>query len=309
MSSLAIVQARMGSTRLPGKVLMTIGPMSVLELLVRRLRQSRLDQIVVATSDLALDDAIVEAAGRLSVPIVRGPEHDVLARFLRAVEEHPATEVIRVTADCPLIDPQVVDRALARYRSSGADYCSNTLIRTFPDGLDVEVVSASALREAGGEASDPAEREHVTPFIYRRPRRFRIAQITSDDPRLGRERWTLDTADDLARLRSICASVDDPVRAPWPDILASAGILAEFDPVDVVPEPDQPDAMTTRRWTIVRGTSVVGVAVVDVVDGGVGLLDLQCDRVTRDDAAHAVRRALRGDLQITELNEVPYDAA
>jgi spore coat polysaccharide biosynthesis protein SpsF len=281
----------------------------VLELLIQRLRQSRLDEIVVATSELALDDAIAEATEHLSVPLVRGPEHDVLARYLRAMEEHPATEVVRVTADCPLIDPQVVDIALARYRSSGADYCSNTLLRTFPDGLDVEVVSAVALREAAREASDPAEREHVTPFIYRRPRRFRIVQITSGDPRLGRERWTLDTADDLERLRKICASVHDPVRAPWSDILASAGVAAEFDPVDVVPEPDQPDAMTTRRWSIVRGTSVVGVAVVDVVDVGVGLLDLQCDRATRDDAARAVRRALRGDLQIIELNEVPHDAA
>jgi spore coat polysaccharide biosynthesis protein SpsF len=308
MSSLAIVQARMGSTRLPGKVLMTLGSMSVLELLVRRLRRSRLDGIVIATSDLPLDDPIAEAANGLAVPCVRGPERDVLARYLCALDEHPATSVVRVTADCPLVDPLIVDAALARYGSTEADYCSNTLIRTFPDGLDVEVVAASALREADIEAFDPAEREHVTPFVYRRPRRYRIAQITSDDPRLGRERWTLDTDDDLERLREICAAVRDPVHARWSEILLTAGRVAEFDAIDVVPVSDQPDALATRRWNIVKGSSVVGAAVVEVIDIGVGSLDLRCDEAVREDAARAVRRALRADLQIVELDEVAHDA-
>jgi spore coat polysaccharide biosynthesis protein SpsF (cytidylyltransferase family) len=308
MSSLAIVQARMGSTRLPGKVLMSLGAVSVLELLVQRLRRSRVDGIVIATSDLPLDDPIAEAAFGFAVPCVRGPERDVLARYLCALDAHPATEVVRVTADCPLVDPLIVDAALARHRSTGADYCSNTLIRTFPDGLDVEVVTASVLRDADLEAVDAAEREHVTPFIYRRPRRFRIVQITSHDPRLGRERWTLDTEDDLERLREICGRVRDPVHAPLSEILEAAGQVAEFDAIDVLPELDQADAATRRRWTIVEGSSVVGVAVVDVVDVGIGSLDLQCDQELRAGATRAVRRALRADLQITELDEVPHDA-
>jgi spore coat polysaccharide biosynthesis protein SpsF len=267
------------------------------------------DRIVIATSDLPLDDPIADVASGLAVPCVRGSERDVLARYRDALEEHPATEVVRLTADCPLVDPVVVDTALARHTSSGSDYCSNTLVRTFPDGLDVEVLSGAALGEAYLEATDPADREHVTPFVYRRPGRFRIVQITSGDARLGRERWTLDTADDLERLRDICARVRDPVRAGWHDFLAVAGRVAAFERIDVIPELDQPDSATARRWSIVNGGSVIGVAVVEVVGVGVGELHLQCDPTVRDAAENAVRRALRADLQITDLRESPDDAA
>jgi spore coat polysaccharide biosynthesis protein SpsF len=120
------------------------------------------------------------------------------------------------------MDPALVMTGIDVHRHTGADYTSNTLVRTFPDGLDVEVLSTTALRQAGQEAVDADEREHVTPFVYRHPERFRLATFESGDD-LGAERWTLDTATDLERLRSIIDKLDDPVAAGWRDVLAVAG--------------------------------------------------------------------------------------
>lgn len=224
-TTLAVVQARMGSTRLPGKVLADLGGRPVLQLMLERLARAHVDHLVVATSDLPGDDPVADLAGRLGVDVVRGPEADVLARFLVALDRFPADDVVRLTADCPLADPLIVDSAIGLHRRTGGDYTSNTLERTFPDGLDVEVVRSEALRQAGAEAVDPAEREHVTPFVYRRPSRFALASLEADE-RLGHERWTLDTPDDLARLREIVARLDDPVCAGWHDVLVVAGVVA-----------------------------------------------------------------------------------
>jgi spore coat polysaccharide biosynthesis protein SpsF (cytidylyltransferase family) len=307
MSTLAVVQARMGSTRLPGKVLMQLGGYSVLELLVRRLSRAHLDLVVIATSDLPQDDPIAEIATAMGVPCTRGPERDVLARYVCALNAHPSSVIVRITADCPLVDPHVVDAAVAKHASTAAHYCSNTLVRTYPDGLDVEVLSAEALLEAAREANDPAEREHVTPFIYRRPERYRIAQITSGEPRLGRERWTLDEEWDLQGLRAICDNLSDPVSANWREILAAAGRVAVFDHVDVVPEPAQSGLLSSRRWQVVKGETAVGSAVVELAGAGVGTLRVACGPCDRDAAKRAVRRALRSDLQIVELREASDD--
>src|SRR5204862_6675946 len=134
----------------------------------------------------------------VGVPVVRGEEADVLSRFALALDTHPADTIVRLTADCPLADPAIVADALALHDRAGAAYTSNSLVRTFPDGLDVEVIAATALRDAHAEAADPLEREHVTPFVYRRPERYRLRALRTPEL-LGDERWTVDTAADLER--------------------------------------------------------------------------------------------------------------
>lgn len=225
-STLCVVQARMGSTRLPGKVMAELGGRPALAFMLDRLARLEVDALVVATSTLPGDDRIAVLAAERSVPVVRGPEQDVLARFIVALDAYPAAQVIRLTADCPLMDPALVATALEIQSREGADYASNTLVRTFPDGLDVEVVTAAALREAHDESGDPAEREHVTPFVYRRPDRYKLAGFESGED-LGAERWTLDTAADLDRIRGIVDKLDDPIAAGWHDILAVAGRHAD----------------------------------------------------------------------------------
>jgi spore coat polysaccharide biosynthesis protein SpsF len=221
MSTLCVVQARMGSTRLPGKVMADLAGRPALAFMLDRLAPLDVDQLVVATSTAVADDRIEVLAEERAVAVVRGSEQDVLARFIRALDAYPATNVVRLTADCPLMDPALVCEALDVHAREGADYTSNTLARTFPDGLDVEVVTATALRQANEESADPAEREHVTPFVYRRPDRYKLAGFESGDD-LGAERWTLDTAADLGRIREIVGKLDDPVGAGWREVLAVA---------------------------------------------------------------------------------------
>jgi spore coat polysaccharide biosynthesis protein SpsF len=222
MTIACVIQARMGSTRLPGKVLADLGGRPALALMLDRLAGVHVDQLVVATSEASADDAIEELARSKGVAVVRGPEDDVLARFMHVLEAYPADDVVRLTADCPLTDPALVTTAIAVHVGDKADYTSNTLVRTFPDGLDVEVVTAAALGEAAEEAVDQAEREHVTPFVYRRPERYHLAGFESGED-LGAERWTLDTGADLEWLRAIVDKLDDPVTAGWRDVLAIAG--------------------------------------------------------------------------------------
>ena len=222
MKTLCVLQARMGSTRLPGKVVAELAGRPALAFMLDRLAPLAVDQLVVATSTAAADARVEEVANEKGVAVVRGPEDDVLARFIVALDAYPAMHVVRLTGDCPLMDPALVATALEVHQRDAADYTSNTLVRTFPDGLDVEVVTAAALREANDEAVDAAEREHVTPFVYGRPERYRLANFESGDD-LGAERWTLDTAADLDRLREIVAKLDHPVSASWQDLLAVAG--------------------------------------------------------------------------------------
>lgn len=222
MNTLCVVQARMGSTRLPGKVMAELAGRPVLALMLDRLAGLEADRLVVATSTAEADSRIEALAAEKGVAVVRGPEADVLARFVLALDAYPATHVVRLTADCPLMDPALVATAIDVHLREAADYTSNTLVRTFPDGLDIEVLTAAALREANAEAADAYEREHVTPFVSRRPDRYRFAGFESGKD-LGAERWTLDTAADLERLREIVAKLDDPVNASWRDVLAVAG--------------------------------------------------------------------------------------
>jgi spore coat polysaccharide biosynthesis protein SpsF (cytidylyltransferase family) len=200
----AIIQARMGSSRLPGKVLMDIAGMPMLQHVVRRVQQSRsLDAVVVATTTGTADDAVAEAVTAWGCPVLRGQEDDVLDRYRQAAAASDADCIVRVTADCPLIDAQVIDQVLAAFWADPpVDYASNTLERTFPQGLDVEVTSRQALEAAWQEADAPYQRAHVMPFLYDHPTRFRLRSVTGPES-LAHLRWTVDTAADLDLVRAI----------------------------------------------------------------------------------------------------------
>lgn len=219
-----VVQARTGSSRFPGKVLAELAGRPVLRFMLDRL-EGLGPEVVVATSDLARDDPVEEVARAAGRPVVRGPERDVLARFAVTLDAFPAAHVVRLTADCPLVDPGIVGEVIALHLDRGADYTSNVLPRTFPKGLDVEVVRAEALRTADRCAADPVEREHVTPFVYRRPERFTLANLRAD-VLAGDERWTVDTREDLDAVRDLVARVGRD-RFSWREAWAAVGPRAE----------------------------------------------------------------------------------
>ena len=195
MKTVAIIQARMGSSRLPGKVLMDLGGQTVLERVVRRVQHCKyVDEIVVATSILPVDDEIVATCGQMDVPVFRGSESDVLDRFLMAADAHHADICVRITADCPLIDPGLSDEIIRLFKQANppVDYASNKIPQSYPRGLDTEVFTIAALKRAWQNASLPYERAHVTIYIYEHPEQFKLLSITSDVERAD-WRWTLDT--------------------------------------------------------------------------------------------------------------------
>lgn len=218
--ALAVVQARMSSTRLPGKVLADVGGDSVLALMLQRLGASgAIARTVVATSDRPDDDAVADAAAQLGVGVHRGPLDDVLARFAGAARGHDGP-VIRLTADCPLIDPALVDDLVGRL---GGDpslrYVHNVWPRTFPDGLDVEVLAGGVLAELDAAAREPGDREHVTTPLRRDPERWPQLAV-EHEPALGDVRWTLDTPDDLTFVRGLVERLGAArYDAPWGDVL------------------------------------------------------------------------------------------
>jgi spore coat polysaccharide biosynthesis protein SpsF len=208
MRLVAIIQARMGSTRLPGKVLLPLAGRPVLEHVVQRVRDAGVfSEVVVATSVSSADDAIEQRATRIGVATVRGSESDVLSRYGAAAQATHAEAIARITADCPLIDPVVLadmsSRFLAGQGAPGAaDLVTNARIRTYPRGLDAEFFTRTSLDMMLAEALAPHHREHVTPFLYEHPERFVIVDhVASRD--LSEHRWTLDTPDDYALLQRI----------------------------------------------------------------------------------------------------------
>jgi glutamate-1-semialdehyde aminotransferase/spore coat polysaccharide biosynthesis protein SpsF (cytidylyltransferase family) len=199
----AIVQARMGSSRLPGKTLADVAGRPLLVHVVERVRKARrVDKVVVATTDQSSDDPIAALCRQGGIDCFRGSEDDVLDRFYRTARANTADSVVRITADCPLIDPAVIDKVIARFQVGDCDYVSNTIRYTYPDGLDTEVCSFAALEQAWGEAKKPSEREHVTPYL--RTEKFRSANVESESPvPLGKYRWTVDYPADLEFVRKI----------------------------------------------------------------------------------------------------------
>ena len=195
--TVAIVQARMSSSRLPGKVLAPIlGQPMLLRQLERIGRSAQIDEIVVATSVEPGDDRVAEICRQTGIRCVRGSLHDVLARYVQAADESDAEIILRLTADCPFTDPAVIDGLVQLMTDGDLDYASNTLERTWPHGLDVEAVKISALRTAAGETDDAFDREHVTPFFHKNPDRFRLGSLTGGGHRAD-YRLTVDFPEDL----------------------------------------------------------------------------------------------------------------
>jgi spore coat polysaccharide biosynthesis protein SpsF len=209
MKTTIIVQARMTSTRLPGKVMKQILGKSLLQYQVERLQRVKLaDEIAIATTTNPTDEPIVEMCDRLAVACFRGSEADVLGRYYHAAIAFQADPVVRVTADCPLIDPQVIDEVINCYlkNRSKYDYVSNCLERTYPRGMDAEVFSVAALQQAFLETTLPFDREHVTPFIYRQPTRYRLGHVIYSED-CSNHRWTVDTPEDFELIQKIIEAI------------------------------------------------------------------------------------------------------
>jgi glutamate-1-semialdehyde 2,1-aminomutase len=204
MKTVAIIQARMGSTRLPNKVMRDLAGRPVLAWVVNAARTALgVDEVWVATSIAAADDAIVAWCEKNKVDVHRGSEIDVLDRYVGAAKASGAAVIVRLTADCPLLDPAVIAQTIRLRAITGVDYASNIDPPTWPDGLDCEVVTAKALMVAHAEAKRPSDREHVTPFVRNNRVRFSAESLVAPLPGLSRERWTLDTAADLAFLSAV----------------------------------------------------------------------------------------------------------
>ena len=213
----AIIQARMGSSRFPGKTLADLAGRPMLARVVERVRRAgAVDKVVVATSTAALDDPIAEFCAQERIPCFRGSENDVLERFYEAAKEHSADVVVRITADCPLIDPGVIDRVIERFRRGDCDYASNALRYSYPDGLDTEVFSMAALQQACREAKKPSEREHVTPYL--RSEKFRALNVENESPGEP-QRWTVDHPADLEFVRAVYAAFEGKTDFRYREVL------------------------------------------------------------------------------------------
>lgn len=207
MKIIAIIQARMGSTRLSGKVMKKLGNKTVLAHVVNRVSMSeKIDKVIVATTKNVEDDTIVKECESIGAYYYRGSQDNVLSRYYEAAKEEKADIVIRVTSDCPLIDPFIIDKMIDYFieekNDSNIDYLSNTLIETFPRGFDVEVFTFKSLEQAYNHATYDYEKEHVTPYIYINKDKFKIANY-SNDKNYSQYRLTLDTTEDYEVLKKV----------------------------------------------------------------------------------------------------------
>ena len=202
-----IIQARMGATRLPGKMMKDLLGKPVIAHVVDRVRLCKnVDNIWIATTESDSDDVLYNWAKDNSINCYRGSEKDVLDRYYRAAKKANADIIVRITGDCPLHDPDVIDRVISEFTSE-SDYVSNIHPPTFPDGLDVEVFSFSSLEKAWQEATLASEREHVTPYIWKNPHIFRMKNVENDED-LSQYRITLDTKEDLLLIKNILEHID-----------------------------------------------------------------------------------------------------
>lgn len=205
MRAAAIIQARMTSSRLPGKVLMPLGNRPMLQLVIERLQRSkRLTDIIVATSAEGADDIIVDLCANLGIAVARGSREDVLSRFAGAVHLTGADAIVRVTADCPLIDSALIDRALAVFSAEQPDHLSCGSDGGYPRGINAEIIALPALELAAREATEPSEREHVTPFLYTQPGRFRLVKMHApQELRRPDYRITVDEPVDMVMMEAL----------------------------------------------------------------------------------------------------------
>ncbi|KFL16175.1 acylneuraminate cytidylyltransferase [Geobacillus stearothermophilus] len=205
MKVAAIIQARMGSTRLPGKVLKKVLGKTLLEYQIERVKRAKtIDEIIIATTTKESDDPIVQLCQQLSIPYYRGSEEDVLSRYYEAATKFNVDVVVRLTSDCPIIDPNVIDKVVEHYleNKDRYDYVSNTLTRTYPRGLDTEVMSYEVLKRVHEEAKELVYREHVTAYIYHHPDQFRLCNVSNEKDE-SKHRWTVDTEEDFILIKNI----------------------------------------------------------------------------------------------------------
>lgn len=210
-----IIQARMGSTRLPGKVLMDINGKTMLNRIIERVRYSKLtDKIIIATSTNNDDDDIYNLAINANVSVYRGSPHDVLNRYFNAAKQFNVDTIVRITSDCPLIDPYVIDKVIQIFMNDNKLIATNAGIdltkRTFPRGLDVEVFSFNSLSIANSNANEDYQREHVTPFFYKDKNEV---SILKNNKNLSNNRWTVDTQEDLEFVRKVYLGFRDEIQS------------------------------------------------------------------------------------------------
>jgi len=214
----ALVQARMGSTRLPNKVMKPINGVPMIELLLSRLSKSRrIDEIVLATSVDKRNEPLVEHVRSLGYACEQGSENDVLDRYVQVATKHDADVVVRITGDCPLVDPELVDACIGAFFDSNAEYCSNTNPPTYPDGLDIEVTTLDALQKANRESARQFDHEHVTPYV-RESGAFRLSSFSNQEDLSG-SRWTVDEPEDFAVIEKVFDHFYPRIDFGWKEVL------------------------------------------------------------------------------------------
>jgi spore coat polysaccharide biosynthesis protein SpsF len=220
LRTVAIIQARMASSRLPGKVLAELCGMPMLAVLLHRIKKTKgIDEVVVATTTSSADNFLVEWLIDNNVNFFRGSEDDVLDRYWGCAKKYGAEIIIRVTADDPLKDPEIIARGLAEFGcKKDFDYVSNTIRPTFPEGLDIEIFSFHALDLAHKEARLNSEREHVTPYIWKNPSRFSLRSFEMH-PDLSKWRWTVDKPEDLLFVRTVFSHFANNIEINYKDII------------------------------------------------------------------------------------------
>jgi spore coat polysaccharide biosynthesis protein SpsF len=205
MKTCAIIEARMSSSRLPGKILLPVVGKPLLALLVERLKRApSLDHIVIATTSNATDDPVEELAGKIGVGCFRGSEEDVLSRVLQAAKNDSCDVIVEITGDCPLIDPEIVETLIRIYQENSYDYVSNVLKLTYPNGMDTQVFSTATLEKVASLTNDPVDHEHVSLYIYEHPEIFSLFNLESNIPeKYWNMRLTVDTREDFELIKNI----------------------------------------------------------------------------------------------------------
>lgn len=217
--NIAIIQARMNSSRLPRKVTANVKGYRLIDLIIQRVNCSNLlNEVVVAMTDQPADDELYDYLKSRNINCFRGSEHNVLERFYKAALQYGAKNIIRITSDDPLKDSKIIDKAIRLLIEGGNDYVSNTIIPTFPEGLDIEVFTISALSKAYSEAVLSSEKEHVTPYIWKNPKLFKIENFEHTED-LSTWRWTIDKEEDLQFINTILEPFDDIVNLSYLNVV------------------------------------------------------------------------------------------
>ncbi len=227
----AIIQARTTSTRLPNKVLKDLSGHSLLWHVIERVKASeKIDYVILAITTNPQDDPLVEIASMTDTGLFRGSEDDVLSRYLGAAAKYELDMIVRITSDCPLIDPHTIDKVIESHIKTGADYTSNTLERTYPRGLDIEIFSTDLLKLAGQETNEIFQREHVTPYFYQNPVKFKLNNVPADEGLAHPEyRLCVDTPEDFQLIEKIYSKLyESPKLIEIMDVISLLGSKPEL---------------------------------------------------------------------------------